>query len=504
MTTGGRPGTRRLLVPFLPVGAALFSIQLDFFALSLALPSIASDFATSTTDLQWLLSGYMIAVGSLFIPAGRLGDMFGYRTVLVWGLGAFAVTSLVCGVTSSIPVLVAARVLQGAGAAMTLPNAFALVTTSTAEEVRPRIFGALLGIGGVGMALGPVIGGVLASTAGWRWVFLLNVPVAAVGVWGVARLRRPSRGPGQLPPGRMDWLGVATVVGGLVLVSAAIDDVGTQGWGDPATWGPLLGGVALLGAFGLVESRVAWPLVRPALMKNRPYLVLVVASTLANLGNCVSIVAATLELQNVRGFSAAGAGLVFFLASIGMALCGPLAGRLSVRFPAGPVIGVTMMLAAPALLLLAVAQPVPLYVAALALTSVATGMGYPLAGVAIQTALPPEHSAEGTGVLLTVLTAFGVVAATGVIEAVGDNNITSGGISLVLRLLAVILLIAGAATVIVELAYARRRRPLSASDGSGQLDGERGVVRGEGQRDRPRTGVESDGGAGIDASGGAA
>ncbi len=463
MTIPARPTTWRLLLPFLPVGAALFSIQLDFFALSLALPSIAADLGTTSTDLQWLVSGYMIAVGSLFIPAGRLGDIYGYRTVLLWGLSAFAVTSLACGLTSSISVLVVARVLQGAGAAMTLPNAFALVTNATAPEVRPRIFGALLGIGGVGMALGPVIGGVLATAASWRWVFLLNVPVAAVGVWGTARLRAHAVPRVTGPSTRVDWLGVVTVVAGLVLLSVAIDDVGAQGWGDPGTWGPLLAGLALLAAFALVESRASWPLVRPALIRNRPYLVLVVASTLANLGNCVSIVSATLELQNVRGLSAAAAGLVFFLASVGMALCGPLAGRLTVRFPAGPVIGVTMLLAVPALVLLALAQPIPLYVAALALTGVATGMGYPLAGVAIQTALPPEHSAEGTSVLLTVLTAFGgigVVAATGIIEAVGDQQITREGITLVLLLLAGILLLAGAATLTVESRYARRAERL--------------------------------------------
>nr|WP_211173994.1 MFS transporter [Pseudonocardia xinjiangensis] len=170
MGTTATGSTLRLTAPFLPVGAALFCVQLDFFSLTLALPTIADDLGTTVTDLQWLLSGYMIALGSLLIPAGRAGDVLGRRTVLLLGVGLFGLTSLVCGLVSSVPVLIAARIAQGAGAAMIMPTAFALVTNATSEEIRPRVTGALLGIAGVGTALGPVVGGVLASTAGWRWV----------------------------------------------------------------------------------------------------------------------------------------------------------------------------------------------------------------------------------------------------------------------------------------------------------------------------------------------
>jgi MFS family permease len=157
MTATG--GTLRQTAPFLPVGAALFCVQLDFFSLTLALPTIADDLRTTVTDLQWLLSGYMIALGSLLIPGGRAGDVLGRRTVLLLGVGLFGLTSLVCGLASSVPVLIAARIAQGAGAAMIMPTAFALVTNATSEEVRPRVTGALLGIAGVGTALGPVVGG---------------------------------------------------------------------------------------------------------------------------------------------------------------------------------------------------------------------------------------------------------------------------------------------------------------------------------------------------------
>jgi len=193
------------------------------------------------------------------------------------------------------------------------------------------------------------------------------------------------------------------------------------------------------------------------------FVVLTVAGPLANIGSCVFIVLATLKLQNVRGLSAA-AGLVFFVASVGLASCGPLSGRLSVRYPAGMVMGVAVLLSAPALALLALAGPLWFYVVALGLCGITTGMGYSLGQVAVQNVLPPERSAEGTSVLLTILICvggIGVVAATAVVEAIGGGQPTSEAISVVLEGLGAALLVAG----IVTLAMESRRVRESAAAG---------------------------------------
>jgi MFS family permease len=456
-----RTGTLRLTVPFLPVAAALFLIQLDFFSLSLALPTIAADLGTAVTNLQWLLSGYMIALGSLLIPAGRLGDVLGRRAVLLTGIAVFGVTSLVCGLTSSVQVLTAARVVQGVGAALIFPTSLALVTNATGDADRPRVVGALLGIAGVGTALGPVVGGVLASTVGWRWVFLLNVPVAAAAVLGGLRLAESRDEGAPRTVAGLDWTGLVTVVAGLALVSIAIDDVGVEGWANPVTFVPLAVGVAALVMFGLVERRAEHPLVRPSLVRDHLFVLLVAAGTAANIGATVYIVLATFELQNVRGYSAAAAGLVFVVSSVGLALCGPLSGRLSVRYPAGMVMGAAVLLSSPALVFLAVAGPLPLYAVALGLAGITTGMGFSLGQVAVQNVLPPQRSAEGTSVLLTVLISvggIGVVAATAVVEAVGRGRVTSAGITLVLVALAAVLLVAGIVTLAVEGARLRASR----------------------------------------------
>ena len=312
-----------------------------------------------------------------------------------------------------------------------------------------------MGIAGLGTALGPVVGGVLASTVGWRWVFLLNVPIAALAVWGGLRLSNSRDEAGPRTLAGLDWGGVVTVVGGLALISIAIDDVGTQGWTNPVTLVPLIVGVTLLVAFGVVESRSAVPLVRPSLMHNRLFVVLTVAGTLANVGAVVYVVSATLELQNVRGLTAAAAGLLFVVSSIGLASCGPLAGRLSSRYPAGIVMGVAVLLSAPALVLLAVVKPLPLYVIVLGLCGITTGMGYSLGQIAVQNVLPARRSAEGTSVQLTVMICvggIGIVAATALIEAVGDGQPTEGGIALVLVTVAGALLLAGLVTLALEAA----------------------------------------------------
>jgi MFS family permease len=452
--------TLRTSLPFLPVAAGLFCIQLDFFSLGLALPTIAVDMGTTVTDLQWLLSGYMIALGAVLIPAGRLGEMLGRREVLLTGIAVFGLSSLVCGVATSVPVLIAARAVQGVGAALIMPAGFALVTNATTEQERPKVIGVLLGVSGVGTALGPVLGGVLSSTVGWRWVFLVNVPVAVLALWFGRRLRTSRDEEAGRDLRRLDWWGVLTVVGGLVAVSVAIDDVGVQGWTTPATWGPLLGGVALLVAFAIREHHAAAPLVQPSLVRNRLFVVLLVAGTLANIGTVVFVVAATIDLQTLRGLSAAAAGLAFCVSSIGLAACGPLSGWLTTRAPAGFVMAVAVLAAAPALALLALAGPLPLYVLALGLCGLTTGMGFSLGQVAIQNVLPAERSAEGSGVMLTALISvggLGIVAASAAVEAVGPRPPTTGGVAVTLLGTAAALLLAGLVALAVTWPRPTRR-----------------------------------------------
>src|SRR4051812_22839510 len=157
-------------------GLAMFVTNLDFFALNLSVPGMARDLHVSATDMQWVISGYMLALAAFLIPGGRLGDILGRKRMLMIGLAIFGATSLVCGVGQSAGFVIGFRVLQGLGAAILFPLSIAVVTNAFPEERRKRAIGNLYGLGAVATAAGPFIGGLLTEAVSWRAVFLVNVP----------------------------------------------------------------------------------------------------------------------------------------------------------------------------------------------------------------------------------------------------------------------------------------------------------------------------------------
>jgi len=187
VTTRSRPAprTRRLLSDLArrrgtlaAVSAALFGIQLDFFALNLALPGISRTFTAGAQAVQWTLSGYMLSLGALFIVGGRLGDILGRRSALLAGCALFTGTVIGAALAPSLAVLVAFRVLQGAGAGLIFPVGIAAVTNAVPGNGRAKALGLTFALANVGTALGPFVGGALAQGLGWRWIFWTLVPVS--------------------------------------------------------------------------------------------------------------------------------------------------------------------------------------------------------------------------------------------------------------------------------------------------------------------------------------
>ncbi len=145
---------------------------------------MAKSLGLPVTDLQWLVSAYLLGIGAFIVPAGRLGDILGRKRVMIAGLVIFAITSLICGLSTELVPLIASRAVQGLGAALIMPNTLALVSNGTTPDERPKVVGAMIGFAGIGTAAGPVVGGVLAGTIGWPWVFWINVPMAAIAILG--------------------------------------------------------------------------------------------------------------------------------------------------------------------------------------------------------------------------------------------------------------------------------------------------------------------------------
>ena len=271
---------------------------LDGTVVNIALPHIGEDLGSGVAGLQWILSGYTLALASLILLGGALGDRWGRRRVFVWGTVWFAAASLLCGIAPDITLLVIARILQGVGAAMLTPGSLALISASIHEDDRGAAIGLWSGLGGVAGAIGPLLGGWLVEVAGWRSVFLLNLPLAALVVWASMRHVPESRDPH--PPDHLDVLGSACAVIGLGAL--------TYGLIEMNLIAGVVGAVVLI-AFVVVEVRSPNALVPPSLFSSRMFVAanLVTLAVYAALGGVFFLL--VLQLQLVAGYSPLEAGL---------------------------------------------------------------------------------------------------------------------------------------------------------------------------------------------------
>jgi EmrB/QacA subfamily drug resistance transporter len=319
------------------VGASGMAM-LDATIVNVALPHIGDEFNASVSALQWVLTGYLLALASLILLGGALGDRFGRRKIFVIGTVWFAGASLLCGASPNIEVLVAARVLQGVGAALLTPGSLAILQASFRENDRAAAVGAWSGLGGVAGAIGPFVGGWLVDGPGWRWAFLINVPVAAVVVVCTRAAVPESRDPHAVRG--LDLVGAALAVVSLGAATWALTEAGPRGWTDPAVIGA--GIVAALGiaAFVLRMLRVPDPLVPPALFRSRDFTVTNLATVLLYGALGVSFFLVVYQLQVAAGWSGLQAGTALLPATLLMFAFSARSGALAQRI--GPRLQLTV------------------------------------------------------------------------------------------------------------------------------------------------------------------
>jgi EmrB/QacA subfamily drug resistance transporter len=442
------------------VSMALFCVQIDYFAINLALPQMASDFGSTATDLQWIISIYMVTLGALMVPAGRLADIFGRKQILLIGIALFGLASLLCAIAASAATLVAFRALQGAGAALIFPASVSVITNAFPPAQSGRMIGLAYGIAGLGNAAGPLIGGLLTQTVGWRWIFALNIPLTAacvlIGAFAMSESRDTEA------PRRIDVAGLALLTAGIGVFTLTFDRAPAWGWWSLATAGAFTGALALLALFVIVESRVRWPLVDLSLARNMRFTVLVAAGTIANVAYGVTIFLSTVYLQDARGLDPLAAGLVFLGPSAGAAAGGVLSGRLAAGHPMR-IMGVATVLAAASLGLLAAARDWALYVPTLTACGFTLGLVYAFTTVATQAVVSPQRAGEAAGIALTAMIAMGgvgVAVASTTLERLRSTGMsTAGGIDRIFAILAAALLSAG---LLVAAVASRTPDPISA------------------------------------------
>ncbi|HYZ02487.1 MAG TPA: MFS transporter [Candidatus Binatia bacterium] len=312
-----RTASSRAGIGFAGVCLGYFAIILDGSVLNLAVPVIRRELGSTISGAQWVLNAYTLVLAALLLTAGALGDRIGHRRLLLGGLALFTVSSAACALAGSTATLVAARAVQGLGAAGLLPATLALVPhLFPAGARRERATVVWVAIGAAAMAVGPFVGGLLITTFGWRSIFLLNLPVGVVGGLLVRAgvVETPRR------ESRVDHVGQVLAAGTLGLVTAGLIAAGSAGWTSAVTLGLLGAGVAFGVAFAGVENRVAAPLLPPAFLAERARAVAVYSALSMGVLFYGALFVLSLYFQQLRGWSPSQAGFALLPYTVGPVL----------------------------------------------------------------------------------------------------------------------------------------------------------------------------------------
>ncbi|MEU6278822.1 MFS transporter [Streptomyces sp. NPDC047028] len=393
---------------FVAVAVALFCIQVDFFALNLAIPGITRDLDVTASAAQWTLSAYMLAIGCCFIVGGRLGDVYGRRPSLLCGVALFTAGSVVCALAPGLGLLVGGRLVQGVGAGVVMPVSVSVISNAFPDETRARALGAVFGIANIGTALGPFVGGGFTEGPGWRWIFWLLAPLSAVSLLIAVRHVPDSRDPAA--PRQFDLPGCFALMGALAALTIAVERGSAWGWDNGRTLA-LFGVAAVLGyAFVVRERRVRHSLVDLNLFRNIPYVLVTGMGSVCNMGYGVTVFVATLYLQGVRGLSPLMAGIVFLAPALVVALTGPLGARLAPYLPGEVVMALAGAVAGSGMIVFSLVTAWWLYILVFAWCTLGLGLGWTFSSVATQEVVSPTRAGEASGVVLTALVTLGAVA----------------------------------------------------------------------------------------------
>jgi EmrB/QacA subfamily drug resistance transporter len=408
---------------------AFFMVALDVLVVTVALPAIQRDLRASVSTLEWTVNVYNISFAAGIITAAALGDRLGRRRLFVAGLALFTAASAACALAPSAGLLLAARAVQGIGAATVSPLSLTILTEAFPAERRGAIIGAWGGIAGLAVASGPLLGGAITQGIDWHWIFWINVPIGVAATVLARLVLAESRGPSR----RLDLAGVGLVTGGTLGLVWGLVRANAAGWGSAEVLGTLGLGALLLAAFAGWERRAAEPMLPPRLFRNR---VFVAANTTGFLMIAALMAAAFLVsqyFQFVLGDSPLGTGLRFLPWTATPMLVAPAAGTLSDRIGPRPVMLVGMLLQAAGLgwfaLTAAVGTAYGSLVLPLLIAGVGISMAIPTTAATSLSAVAPSEMGKASGANRTLQqfgAVFGIAIATVVFSADGHLGSASG------------------------------------------------------------------------------
>jgi EmrB/QacA subfamily drug resistance transporter len=457
----GRLGLALILV-------ASFMVVLDFSIVNVALPSIQRELGISTASVQWVVTAYAIAFGGLLILGGRAGDLYGRRRMFLAGIGVFTVASLAGGLAQDPLLLFAARLVQGAGAAMVAPAALSLITTGFPEGARrTRALGLYGATASVGFVAGQVLGGVLVEFLSWRAVFLVNVPVGLVALVLAPRILRESR---LSRAGRhLDTTGAVLITLAVAALVFAVSQAGISGVGSASVLIPLGLSVLAAATFVAAEQRRADPLVRPALLRTRALRSSSTLMLLLGLWNGGEMLVLSLYLQQVLHMSPLAAGLTIAPQGVIGLATGLLGARLAGRLGIQRMLVVTSVAATAGF---AILTQIPVGGGYSPLLAAVTLVGFGTAGTSFGSMVTAsagiaDHDQGVVGGVINTSRQLGAALGAALLPAVADavgradhNSLAAGDRAAMLAGA----IAAGLAALVAISARQRPRRPQPASD----------------------------------------
>ena len=403
---------------------AMFMLILDVAIVNVALPSVQRDLGFSSRNLQLIVTTYALAFGGFLLLGGRVADAAGRKRVFLWGLALFTLASLACGLAPSSAVILAARAVQGLGAAFVAPAALSLLTSIFAEgAARDRALGVWSAVAAGGGAAGLLLGGVLTDFVGWRWVFLVNVPVGVLVLaasWrGLPEVRAPARS-------SLDLAGALTVTAGLLALVYGLERGGQEGFDNPLVIALLAGAAALLTVFVALEGRVRDPLVPFEIFRIR-------SLTGANLASFLmsSVVVGvnyflTVYLQRVLGLSPLETGLAFLPMTLTIMISSNLSARAVGRFGARTLLVAGLLVLALGTLSLLRIAPDASYLETvlpgLILVGLGLGPGFAVTTIAATAGVSVERLGVASGILSTTQQVGGAVGLAALAVVAGASG----------------------------------------------------------------------------------
>jgi EmrB/QacA subfamily drug resistance transporter len=413
------------------VSIGVFMLLLDLTIVNVALPTIQRSFKASLSDLQWVIDAYALALAALLLTTGSLADRFGRRIVFAAGIGIFTLGSVLCGISNDVVFLCAARALQGIGGATMFSTALALISDAFRGPDRGVAFGVFGATTGVSVAVGPVLGGLITSGLSWRWIFFVNVPLAAIALVITLTQVAESRNPNAR---RADWLGFVLFSVGLAALVFGLIRADALGWSATVVIGSFAAFVVLITSFILLERRLKHAMLDLTLLRNPTFVGGLVAAFAVNASIFSLFTYLTLYQQNILGYSALNTGLHFLALTGALFLVAGVAGRLSSRMPVRLLIAPGFVLIGAGLLLMRgidVSTGWTHLIPGFALTGIGAGLvNTPLASTAVGV-VEPARAGMASGINSTfrqVGTATGV-AALGSLLATQSRSVASASLA---------------------------------------------------------------------------